>query len=277
MSTTDAIDSGRAALVAENRRRYQALKAAGQSAQRPLPPPSPRPAPPPQGEPAASFTVPAGWYWAGRLAVGDRLRLVNVAATPGVSMMLWNALDPSERYNAPDTVKLQWTATLQRGRLLLSDMGRVLASLVEDSSGAHDTLLGGAPSPRRRDVTLDGGLRNTGDNLRLAAGKLGLTRRDLAPAVTFFAPVGTDAKGRFHWRDGGVTSGDYIELRAEMPCLVAFSNTPHPLAPVDIAAGDVTACVWAGPRPAADDICRTLSEEARRAFDNTDAFLALCR
>jgi hypothetical protein len=42
---------------------------------------------------------------------------VNDFATPGVSIFLWNADDTSERYNAPDTVKVQWTGRLERGKV----------------------------------------------------------------------------------------------------------------------------------------------------------------
>ena len=41
-----------------------------------------------------------------------------------------------------DTVKIQWNAYLDKGKLLLSDMGRVLMSFVEDTCGQHDTFCG---------------------------------------------------------------------------------------------------------------------------------------
>ena len=37
---------------------------------------------------------------------------------------------------------MQWQAYLGRGALLLSGMGRVLAAIVEDTSGRHDALCG---------------------------------------------------------------------------------------------------------------------------------------
>ena len=95
-------------------------------------------------------TIPAGWYWSVRVLRGQALRLVNVSGTPGIGAMFWNAHDSSERFNAGDTLKLQWTARLGRGRVLLSDMGRVLASIVADTCGRHDALLGGGGTGRQR-------------------------------------------------------------------------------------------------------------------------------
>ena len=274
MSATPAAEL--AARIELYRRRYLELKAAGQAPARPLPPPTARDAAPP--DPLRVIhreTIPCGWYWATRLARGQALRLINRSATPGVSVMLWNADDSSERYNAGDTVKVQWSAALRKGRVLFSDMGRVLASITEDSCDAHDTLVGGSSAASNLEKygapCGDAGLRNTRDNLLLAAGKFGLSRRDLAACVSFFAPVATDAQGRFVWRGGRVQAGDFVELRAEMNLLLAISNCPHPLAPGSTyAPGEIEAVVWQAPPPTDDDPCRGGSAEALRGFANTD-------
>ncbi|WP_315828517.1 MULTISPECIES: DUF1989 domain-containing protein [unclassified Bradyrhizobium] len=46
--------------------------------------------------------------------------------------------DCCERINCADTVKVQWSAALSKGRMILSDMGRVLLSVIEYTTGAHD-------------------------------------------------------------------------------------------------------------------------------------------
>ena len=70
--------------------------------------------------------------------------------------------------------------------------------------------------------------RNTPDNLRLAAGKHGLDRRDIPPCMTFFAPVAVAEDGALAWEAGLVRPGQHVDLRAEMDLLVAISNCPHP-------------------------------------------------
>ena len=57
-------------------------------------------------------------------------------------MMLLNARQPSERLNLPDTLKGQHTFRLTEGHCLYSDMGRVLAAIVSDSCGWHDSIGG---------------------------------------------------------------------------------------------------------------------------------------
>jgi uncharacterized protein len=257
------------------RRRYEELKAraAHRNAVRPAPSGADNPAILPAGAIVVEETIPAFWYWTQRIARGDTLRIVNDHATPGVSVLLWNAEDSSERYNPADSVKVQWTSRLTRGKVLLSDMGRVLASLTADRCGFHDCLAGGStPQSNARKYGPDNTLRNTRDNFLLAAAKLGLTPRDVGPSTCFFAPLTTDGSGRFVWQEGRLSPGDFVDLRAEAPLLVALSNCPHPLSPgTRDAAQPVRAMVWRSPPPEASDLCRTASEEAIRAFENNDA------
>jgi uncharacterized protein len=230
------------------------------------------PDPLPQASIRHEETIPGGWYWTTLLKRGQALRIVNDDATPGVSFLAWNAADRSERYNAGDTVKIQWHARLTRGMVLFSDMGRILASITDDSNPVHDALCGGSTAATNAARYGTAITRNTRDNFILAVGKHGLDRRDIPPCVTFFAPVHTDDSGGLKWRDGAIKPGDYVDLRAEMDLLVALSNCPHPLCPdATWAPKPVRAIVWDPPPPGADDFCRIASDEAVRGFENTDA------
>lgn len=263
--------------VEANRQRYEHHKALGQQqAPKALPPPTPR-----DGAPIAEDaiihreTVPGGWYWVTKLARGEALRVVNTSGTACVSLQAWNAHDTSERLNHADTIKVQWAATLRKGRVILSDMGRALLSVIQDTSGAHDTMVGGSTAATTAARYGAKNFRNTRDNFVLAAGKLGLDRRDLHPCVSFFAPVSVDPQGRFEWHGERRSKGDFVDLRAELDLLVALSNCPHPLDPSpNYAPGDVEIIRYQAPQPAEDDLCRTVSLEAKRAFENNAFYLA---
>ncbi len=70
----------------------------------------------------------------------------------------------------------------------------------------------------------------------------------------------------------GPTENPYVDLRAEMNLLVALSNCPHPIAPTRrFEVPPVRAVIWRSPPPAASDLLRMATEEAGRAFENTDA------
>lgn len=262
--------------VAANKKRYEDLKAAAQGGSaRALPPPTSR-----DGAPISASTVihrdviPDGWYVTTRLNSGETLRLMNSSGAACVSLQAWSAADPSERISHADTIKVQWTASLQKGRVILSDMGRVLFGIVEETSGgAHDTLAGASTAATNMARYGAGSFRNTRDNFILAAAKLGLDSRDVHPCLSFFAPVGVDAEGRFQWSADRRNAGDFIDLRAEMDMLVAVSNCPHPLDPSPAyAPGSAEIIRFRAAAFDGDDLCRTASAEAARAFENNVAF-----
>ena len=147
-------------------------------------------------------------------------------------MLLWNAHDRSERFNAPDTVKVQWTVRVGAGLLLLSDMGRTMASITGDMGARHDLLTGGSTAASNARRYGPGPWRNTRDNFRLAAGKHGLDRRDIPPCLTLFADIRTDGEGVLDWH-GPCAPGAAIDMRMEM----------------DVAGGAVQLPPSAGSRP----------------------------
>lgn len=261
--------------IAAYKKRYDELKAAGQGqAPRALPPPTSR-----DGAPITDAavihceTIPGGWYWTTRLSRGEALRLINTSGLSCVSLLAWRAADPSERLNHADTIKVQWAASLRKGRVILSDMGRALLSIIEDTGAGHDTLAGGSTAATNEARYGAGPFRNSRDNFILAAGKLGLDRRDVMPCISFFAPVSVDSDGRFQWDAARRQAGDFVDLRAEMDLLIALSNCPHPLDPSPRYAEEAVEIVRYRAAPVgADDLCRTASAEAIRAFGN-NAFL----
>src|SRR5580698_1807573 len=123
-------------------------------------------------------TLGAGGYAGKELWRGARLQLQDLHGDACVSMLVFNAERPVERLNVADTIKVQWNAYLGPGKLLLSDMGRVLLSLVEDGAGTHDTFCG-ASTARSNALTYGDGDNwgthpNARDRLALAASKFGL-------------------------------------------------------------------------------------------------------
>ncbi|UJW74898.1 urea amidolyase associated protein UAAP1 [Rhizobium sp. SL42] len=266
--------------IAANRARYEEHQKKGlEFAPKALPGRSKLPAPAIAADRIMQREViPGGWYWSTRVRANEVLRIALDQGHSTVSVVAWNAADTSERMNLPDTVKVQWTTGLGKGRVIFSDMGRVMFSIIEDSSGAHDCLMGGstASSNAKKYAGANGAaMRNTRDNLVLLATKAGLDKRDIPAALALFAPVCVDAEGRFQWQPELVHEGDYVELRAEMDMLVGFSNCPHPLDPNPVyAPNPITVSRIAAVEPAVDDLCRTATAEAVRGFEN-NAFAAI--
>lgn len=218
-------------------------------------------------------TLPGGGYGHRVLAAGTHLQLTDLTGDACAGLVLYNAAGPHERLNVADTVKVQWQAYLGAGQLLLSDQARVLASIVSDTSGRHDTIHGVSTQARNERRYGDGAPE--GDSpagrevLAVAATKHGLDRRDLPPCVSLFQGVRVDADGAPVWL-GSAGPGAAVTLRLEMACIVLIANTAHPLDPRgDYTVGPLRIRAWRGDTTSPDDQLWNHTPEGRRAFENT--------
>jgi urea carboxylase-associated protein 2 len=222
-------------------------------------------------------TIAGGGYAAKELGRGARLRLIDLHGDACVSMLVFNAERPFERLNIADTVKVQWNAYLGAGALLLSDMGRVLMSILEDTAGTHDTFCGAsnAASNAQKYGSGDnyGPYPNARDRFLLATAKFGLGRRDIHPCVNWFKGVRIDAEGGIGLQHGPFAPGRALTLRAEMDLIVVLANCPHRLDPrPDFCVSTVRVSAWRGLPAGADDPVRNATPEGQRAFLNVEEY-----
>lgn len=221
-------------------------------------------------------TVAGGGYTARVLAAGTTVRLVDRHGDACASVLLFNADAPWERLNVADTVKVPWQAYLAAGHPLLSDQGRVLATLIADSSGHHDALCGTssrvANEARYGDGAPEGRSPAGRELLILAAAKHGLGPRDLGPSVSFFRGVRVEADGALT-PTGSAGPGAAVELRCELPLVLLLANVPHPLDPrAEYACSTLEVVAWRGEPTRADDPLWSAGPEAERAYLNTDDY-----
>jgi uncharacterized protein len=219
-------------------------------------------------------TIAAGGYATRSLARGTRLRLIDLQGDACASLLLYNAAMPTERLNIADTVKVQWNAYPGEGSLLLSDMGRVLASFEHDDAGTHDAFCGASneASNRRRygEGRNSGSTPNARDRLLLGSAKHGLGRRDVHPCINLFKGVRIAADGATQPQLGPFAPGRTVVLRAEMEVIVVIANCPHVLDARPWSVTPLRATAWRGPIAGAEDPTRNASPEGQRAFLNTE-------
>lgn len=226
-----------------------------------------------------SEVMPGGSHWSWRMPRGSAIRFVALEAGANVSLVMYSALEKLERYNMPDSLKAQHTAHYSRGHVLMSDMGRSMASITADSLGWHDPLGGlldnammaSKYGEQRYEQARNAMHRSGKDGLLIEIGKYGLTRRDLVAPVNLFSKVSVDGQGRFDFAQAHSRVGDFVELRFDMDVIVAVSSAPHPLDPSPTwAPKKVGLLAWrCGPAPA-KDACRAFRPENARALHNTD-------
>ncbi|RXZ01401.1 urea amidolyase associated protein UAAP1 [Fictibacillus sp. S7] len=225
-----------------------------------------------------SYVIPAGGKWSVTIQRGKQITFTALGDGANVSLLLYNASNTAERYNMPDTLKAQHTSHLTAGHVLMSDNGRVMASITEDSLGWHDPLSGyvtrktvderfGKTSYQKK---RNDWYRSGDENFKVELFRQGMTVRDLVPVVNLFSKVFCNEDGELHFVPGHSKKGDVITLRTEMDVILMVSNTPNPLdssssypsVPIELLVTDAAPV-------AEDDPCVNHCPENRRAFENT--------
>jgi urea carboxylase-associated protein 2 len=214
---------------------------------------------------------------------GTALTLIDPEGGASVAALFYRAEDPLERYCMPDTLKAQHVSRLTAGVALYSDMGRVLASIVHDTCGWHDTITGHLTAPllagrwgalsyqeARNDWR-----RSAREILLVELAKHGLDRRDLVANVNFFTKVATGADGELIFGAGHSRPGSLLRLRFELDTLVVLASAVHPLDPAEVYRPRPVRLLLEHVQAAGeDDPVRVACAENERGFAASEAVLA---
>lgn len=220
--------------------------------------------------------LPPGAHWSLTVRRGMQIKLTDLAGGANVGMLFYNPTLLSEKYNAPDTLKCQHTFKLTRGHCLYSDMGRVFASITDDSFGWHESMCGNSHSEhiekqwgsRNYQSQRNQWLQNGFDAFLVELTKFRLKKQDLASNLNLFSEVSTDENGQLKLSRQS-QPGDNLTLRFEMDTLVILHTCPHPLSNAEnYPTGSVQLQLEKACPVALDDYCLNLCDENRRGFNN---------
>ena len=162
---------------------------------------------------------------------GETFRIVDLEGNQAVDTLFYDALNPSERYSAVDTIRNQGGIYLSSGSALISTENRVMLRITADTCGRHDTL-GGACAAESNQVryAIDKKyMHSCRDNflLEIQERRPELSLRDLTANINFFMNVPVSPEGELHFVDGISAPGRYVEMRAETDVIVLISNCPQ--------------------------------------------------
>jgi hypothetical protein len=176
-------------------------------------------------------TLPSGEGWIHEIAAGQIFRIVDLEGNQAVDTLFYNAHDMSERYSAQDTIREQGSIYLTTGTRLISSEGNVLATIVADTCGRHDTIGGAcaAESNQVRYAIEKRWMHSCRDTFLLTISRWGkgVTKCDITHNINFFMNVPVTSDGGLSFEDGVSAGGRYVELRAEMDLICLISNCPQ--------------------------------------------------
>jgi hypothetical protein len=177
--------------------------------------------------PALDEVVAARKPWGARIEKGKILRITDLEGQQAVDFLCYDAADPSERYSATNTIKVQGRIFIEQGTVLYSDTGLALMTVVADTVGRHDTIYGCCSNPNN---LLRYGVRTTEScysNFETILAGFGLGRSAIVSNINFFMCVPVEADGGAGVATSERQPGSYVELQAERDVIAVLSNCPQ--------------------------------------------------
>lgn len=177
---------------------------------------------------------------------GQHIRVEGVSTCDFVAFNLHNF---SERFDQARTKRNQGKIFVTTGDLLISKFSSIMFTIVEDTfkEGTHDLQKGtcnrmlwerwgpwsmqpsywarsGGKDPERIQDLPDHGCW---ENLDSALREYGIAKEDIPSPLNLFQDMAIDTKGRLRATGVKPKPGTYVDLRAEMDCLVGISACPE--------------------------------------------------
>jgi urea carboxylase-associated protein 2 len=160
-------------------------------------------------------------------------------------------------------------------------MGRVFASVVNDTCGWHETVCGNSHAQHieqrwgKRDYQTDHNnwQQNGYDAFLVELAKYGLGRADMAANINWFSKVFVDSQGQLQLEENYSRVGSEVVLRFEMDTLVIMHSCPHPLSQAEqYPRYRVGIELGLAEDIKDDDLCRNSCDENQRGFRNNELY-----
>lgn len=138
--------------------------------------------------------LPGGAKWSKIIKRGQKIRISTEDGLGSISALFYNADNTAERFNSADTVKIQYNAFFEKGKVLYSELGHILFSITEDTTGGLMDAIAGMSNPRIVEKNFGEGtfgeIRNRyyksdRENFLVELGKYGMGKRDVIPCMNF--------------------------------------------------------------------------------------------
>ena len=179
-------------------------------------------------------TIPARRGKAAHVTGGQHVRVINTHGQQVVDTWAFSRADLTEFMSMEHSRTSLARIMPNIGQSMVTNRRRPILTLVEDTSGGiHDTLLAACDRYRYALLGFEGYHDNCTDNLASALAELGLTPPETPSPWNLFMNIPVGADGAVGFEPPVSRPGDYLTLRAEMDCVIAFSACPQDVVPIN--------------------------------------------
>ena len=178
--------------------------------------------------------IPARKGKAAVLGAGQLVKVINTHGQQVVDTWAFSRDSLAEFMSMEHTRTALGRLMPRVGDTVVSNHRRPILTLVEDTSpGIHDTLLAACDRYRYQLLGCTEYHDNCTDNLAAALAELGLSPPETPSPWNLFMNIPVHAGGVLTFEPPLSKPGDYLLLRAEMDCVIAFSACPQDIVPIN--------------------------------------------
>jgi hypothetical protein len=179
-------------------------------------------------------TIPARKGKAVALATGQRVKLINTHGQQVIDTWAFNRHDLGEFMSMEHSRTALLRVFPRLGDTFVTNRRRPILTIAEDTSpGIHDTMLAACDRYRYEQLGCKGYHDNCTDNLAAGLAELGLKAPETPAPLNMWMNIPILGDGRLSFEPPVAKKGDYVVLRAEMDCIVAFSACPQDMVPIN--------------------------------------------
>jgi uncharacterized protein len=183
------------------------------------------------------ITIPARRGKAASLDKGQRIKVINTHGQQVIDTWAFKRADLTEFMSMEHSRTALGRIMARVGDTMVTNQRRPILTLVQDTSpGVHDTLLAACDRYRYQLLGCAEYHDNCTDNLAAALAELGLKPPETPSPWNLFMNIPVSSDGSLSFEPPRSKAGDYVLLRAEMDCIMAFSACPQDMVPINGAA-----------------------------------------
>ncbi len=180
------------------------------------------------------ITIPARRGKAAFISEGQTVTVINTHGQQVVDTWAFRRADLAEFMSMEHSRTALGRIMPLVGQAMVTNRRRPILTLVEDTSGGiHDTLLAACDRFRYELLGCAGYHDNCTDNLAAALREFGLASPETPSPWNLFMNIPVESDGTVSFQPPVSKPGDYVTLRAEMDCIVAFSACPQDMVPIN--------------------------------------------
>ena len=180
------------------------------------------------------YTVTGGDGFSIKLSKGQHLKVINTYGSQVVDTWVIAADNKKEFMSTGHCMELLQRIHFKPGDTLITNKYRPILNIISDTSNEdHDTLIAACSAEMFKHAGVKGYHRSCAENFMIEIEKLNVLYSFTPQPWNLFMKAPVSKKGEISYIRADCEPNSYVELKAEMDCIIIFSACPDDFYPTN--------------------------------------------